>query len=74
MTCEATLQTVLFVCSCGTCQLLVSSHNVNLVVGRSGKLLLALASTVILGSESRGAHDHISLSHDFGSRATLAMI
>jgi hypothetical protein len=26
----------------------------------SGKLLLALASTVILGSESRGTHEHIS--------------
>jgi hypothetical protein len=30
----------------------------------SGKLLLVLASTIILGSESRGVHDHISLSHD----------
>jgi hypothetical protein len=37
----------------------------------SGKLLLALASTVILGSESRWTHDHILLSHDSGSRATL---
>jgi hypothetical protein len=27
------------------------------------QLLLALASTVILGSESRGIHDHILLSH-----------
>jgi hypothetical protein len=30
-----------------------------------GKFLLALASTVIFGSESRGTHDHILLSHDF---------
>jgi hypothetical protein len=38
-------------------------------VGRVDKLLLALASTVILGSESRGTHDHILLSHYSGSRA-----
>jgi hypothetical protein len=36
-----------------------------------GKLLLALASTIILSSESRGTHGHILLSHDFVSRATL---
>jgi hypothetical protein len=30
----------------------------------SGKLLLAFASTVIIGSESRGTEDHILLSHD----------
>jgi hypothetical protein len=30
----------------------------------SSKLLLALASKVILGSESRGTHNHILLSHD----------
>jgi hypothetical protein len=30
----------------------------------SGKLLCVLASTAILGSESRGTHDHILLSHD----------
>jgi hypothetical protein len=29
-----------------------------------GKFLLALASTIILNSESRGNHDHILLSHD----------
>jgi hypothetical protein len=29
----------------------------------SGKLMLALTSTVILGSESCGTHDHIFLSH-----------
>jgi hypothetical protein len=40
-----------------------------LTVG-SGKFLLVLASTFILGSESRGTH-HILLSHDSGSRATL---
>jgi hypothetical protein len=32
-------------------------------------LLLVLASTVILGPESRGAFDHILLSHNSGSRA-----
>jgi hypothetical protein len=37
-----------------------------------GKLLPELASTVILGSESRGTHDHI-LSHYSGSRATRLM-
>jgi hypothetical protein len=31
------------------------------------KLLLGRASTVILGSESRGTHDNILLSHDFGT-------
>jgi hypothetical protein len=36
--------------------------------GRSGQLLLALASTAILGSESDGTRDHILLSHDAGSR------
>jgi hypothetical protein len=35
-------------------------------------LLLALASTVILGSESRGTHDHILQSHVSGSRATFS--
>jgi hypothetical protein len=34
--------------------------------------LLALASTVILGSESRGTDAHILLSHDSGSRATVS--
>jgi hypothetical protein len=29
----------------------------------SRKLLLVLASTVILGSESRGTHEHVLLSH-----------
>jgi hypothetical protein len=32
----------------------------------SGKLLLVLVSTVILGSESRGTNDHISPFHDSG--------
>jgi hypothetical protein len=36
--------------------------------GRSGKLLLILARTVILGSKSRGTHDFILLSCDFGGR------
>jgi hypothetical protein len=39
---------------------------------RPGKLLLVLASTVILGSQSGGTHDHILLSHDSGSRATFS--
>jgi hypothetical protein len=33
----------------------------------SGRLLLVLASTVILGSESRGTPDHIFMSHNSGS-------
>jgi hypothetical protein len=31
----------------------------------SGKLLLVLASTVSLGSESRGTYDYTLLSHDY---------
>jgi hypothetical protein len=34
------------------------------VVGRSGKLLLAFASTVILGFGLHGAHGYTFLSHD----------
>jgi hypothetical protein len=34
------------------------------------KVLVVLASTIILGSESRGPDDHILLSHDSGSRIT----
>jgi hypothetical protein len=40
-------------------------------VGRPGKFLLVLASTVILDSDSRGTHDPILLSHDSESRGTL---
>jgi hypothetical protein len=40
----------------------------------TAKLLLALASIVILGFESRGTHDHILLSHVSGSRATRSCI
>jgi hypothetical protein len=36
-----------------------------------GKLLLALTSAVILGSESRRIHDHIFLLHDSGSCAAV---
>jgi hypothetical protein len=36
-------------------------------VGRLGRLLLVLASTVILGSESSGTHYYILLSHDSGN-------
>jgi hypothetical protein len=39
-------------------------------VGRSGKLLLALASTIILDSEFLETHGHILLTHDSVSRAT----
>jgi hypothetical protein len=39
-----------------------------------GQLLLVLASIVILGSESRGAHDHILLTHCSGSRAAPSFI
>jgi hypothetical protein len=42
-------------------------HSVLSSVGRSGKLLLALAGTVILGSESRGTHDRILLRNEPGS-------
>jgi hypothetical protein len=35
-----------------------------MMVGRSSKLLLILGSTLILGSESCGIHDHILLPHD----------
>jgi hypothetical protein len=34
----------------------------------SGKLLLALATTVILGSESRSTPHHKFLTHDSGAR------
>jgi hypothetical protein len=37
---------------------------------QSSKLLLALASTVILGSESHGSHDHILLCDDSGCLQT----
>jgi hypothetical protein len=45
-----------------------------LLVGWSGKFLLAVAGTVILGSESHRTHYHILLSHDSGSHATLFAI
>jgi hypothetical protein len=47
---------------------------VSLKSDRLGKLLLVLASTVILGFQSRGTHDRtlILLSHDSESRATLS--
>jgi hypothetical protein len=38
---------------------------------RSGKFLLVFTSTVILGSESRGTHDAVLLTYDFGSSAPL---
>jgi hypothetical protein len=40
----------------------------------SGKLLLGLASTVILGSDSRGTHDHILLSHGSETRGPVGML
>jgi hypothetical protein len=36
-----------------------------------GKLLLAFASTIILGSESCGTHDRDFLSHGSGSHVTI---
>jgi hypothetical protein len=39
----------------------------SLSVCLSAKLLLDLASTMILASETHGTHDHISLSHGSGS-------
>jgi hypothetical protein len=42
-----------------------------LLVDWSGRLLLALACTVILGSESHRTCYHILLYHDSGSHATL---
>jgi hypothetical protein len=39
----------------------------------SVKLLLVLASTVILGSEFRGAHGHILLSDHYGSDRLLVL-
>jgi hypothetical protein len=39
----------------------------------SGKLLLTLASTFILDSESRSTHDHILLPRGPGNRATHSM-
>jgi hypothetical protein len=40
----------------------------------SGKLLLGLASTVNFGSESRGTHRHVLLSHDSKSPVTESVI
>jgi hypothetical protein len=41
--------------------------------GPSGKLLLALASTVVLGSESCRTHNHLLLFHDFGPSGKLLL-
>jgi hypothetical protein len=42
---------------------------------QSGKLLLALASTVILGSESHGTPDHILLPDGYGSlQSTVSVV
>jgi hypothetical protein len=46
-----------------------SCFSVGPSVGRSTKLLLVLASTIILGSESRWTHDRTLLSDDSASRA-----
>jgi hypothetical protein len=42
----------------------------DLLYVQSSKFLLALASTVILGFESYGTHDHILLSDGYGSLQT----
>jgi hypothetical protein len=44
-----------------------------LAVTVMNKLLLVLDSTVILGSESHGNHDHILLCHNSGSSAALTL-
>jgi hypothetical protein len=43
---------------------------VELICGLPGKLLLALVSTSILASESRGTHSHVLPFHDSRRRAT----
>jgi hypothetical protein len=44
------------------------------LVGQLGKLLLVLASSVILGSESHEIHDRILVAHDSGSCATTLYV
>jgi hypothetical protein len=40
----------------------------------TAKLLLDFAGTVTLGYESRGTHDHNSLSHSCGSHQTTSLL
>jgi hypothetical protein len=57
------------------CNPLIKDHTEILYKARMPvKLLLALASTVILGSKSHGFHDHILLSDGFGSLQTTATL
>jgi hypothetical protein len=53
-----------------TTTVLVYEDGPHIIRFGSSKLLLALASTAILVSRSRGTYDHTSLSHDSGSLAT----
>jgi hypothetical protein len=50
----------------------ILKHKIKLEYDQLSYLILplVLASTVILGFEFRGTHDHIFLSHDSGSHAT----
>jgi hypothetical protein len=53
---------------------LASSHQSGIADWTTAKLLLALASTVILGSESHGTHDHVLLCHESGSLQTTVPV
>jgi hypothetical protein len=64
-------QTIINICSKpGRTDRLVVGRNVTLTDWLTAKLLLAVASTVILGSESHRTHDHILLSGGSGSLQT----
>jgi hypothetical protein len=43
----------------------------NLPIRAVGSLIMVFTSAVLPGSEPRGTHVHILVSHDFGCRATL---
>jgi hypothetical protein len=64
----ASLSVRLAVESVSTCCLRLHGSGIE-----SDKFLLALASTVILDSGSRGTHDHIFLSHDFLESCTSSL-
>jgi hypothetical protein len=53
---------------------LIKHHAMKTYGVGSGKLLLVLASPVVLGSGSRGTLDHIFLSHDYDSRTTTTLV
>jgi hypothetical protein len=60
------MEILLVLCSCRCCLATIS----RLTHWLTAKLLLALASTVTLGSESHGTHDHVLLSDGSGSLQT----